>query len=126
MRGRFPAPSGLSYSFGPGGISPAVKALILANIALFVLGWFSGEVETWLGMKPAAVVGQGQLEEVLLARPEERRKYIEEAAGILGVAPGRCGAREPDPGREPKVRGLHRLRPMPTQHPNKAVLIESC
>jgi chromosome segregation protein len=28
------------------------------------------------------VVGQGQLEEVLLSRPEERRKYIEEAAGI--------------------------------------------
>src|SRR6185437_6557590 len=28
------------------------------------------------------VVGQGQLEEVLHARPEERRQYIEEAAGI--------------------------------------------
>src|SRR6478672_8659107 len=28
------------------------------------------------------VVGQGQLEEVLLSRPEDRRKYIEEAAGI--------------------------------------------
>ena len=61
MRGRNPAPSGLTYAFGPGGISPAVKALILTNIALFVLGWFSGAVETWLGMKPAAVVGQGQL-----------------------------------------------------------------
>ena len=61
MRGRFPAPSGLSFSFGPGGISPAVKALILANVALFVLGWFSGGVETWLGMKPAEVVGHGQL-----------------------------------------------------------------
>jgi len=61
MRGRAPAPSGLSFSFGPGGISPAVKALIVANVALFVLGWFSGEVETWLGMQPAAVVGHGQL-----------------------------------------------------------------
>ena len=61
MRGRAPAPSGLSFSFGPGGISPAVKALILANVALFVLGWFSSAVETWLGMKPSAVVGQGQL-----------------------------------------------------------------
>jgi chromosome segregation protein len=28
------------------------------------------------------VVGQGQLEDVLTARPEERRQYIEEAAGI--------------------------------------------
>ena len=61
MRRRYPAPSGLSYSFGPGGISPAVKALILANVALFVLGWFWGAIEIWLGMKPAAVVGQGQL-----------------------------------------------------------------
>jgi membrane associated rhomboid family serine protease len=51
----------LSFSFGPGGISPAVKALILANVALFVLGWFSGAVETWLGMQPSAVVGKGQL-----------------------------------------------------------------
>ena len=61
MRGRFPAPSGLSYAFGPGGITPAVKALILANVALFVLGWFSAAVENWLGMQPAAVAGKGQL-----------------------------------------------------------------
>jgi membrane associated rhomboid family serine protease len=51
----------LSFAFGPGGISPAVKALILANIAIFVLGWFTGAVESWLGMQPAAVVGKGQL-----------------------------------------------------------------
>jgi membrane associated rhomboid family serine protease len=61
MRGRHPAPSGLSYAFGPGGITPAVKALILANVALFVAGWFSAAVENWLGMQPAAVVGKGQL-----------------------------------------------------------------
>ena len=61
MRGRSPSPSGLSYAFGPGGISPAVKWLIIANVVMFVLGWFSGEVQTWLGMQPAAAVGQGQL-----------------------------------------------------------------
>ena len=61
MRGRAPAPSGLSFAFGPGGISPAVKALILTNIAIFVLGWFSGAVETWLGMQPELVVEKGQL-----------------------------------------------------------------
>ena len=61
MRGRAPAPSGLSYAFGPGGISLAVKWLIIANVAMFVLGWFSGAVQTWLGMQPAAVVGQGQV-----------------------------------------------------------------
>ncbi|MGH2679454.1 MAG: chromosome segregation protein SMC [Actinomycetota bacterium] len=38
--------------------------------------------ETGIGRALHTVVGQGQLEEVLNARPEERRKYIEEAAGI--------------------------------------------
>ncbi|MDP9184115.1 MAG: AAA family ATPase, partial [Actinomycetota bacterium] len=38
--------------------------------------------ESGIGRALHTVVGQGQLEEVLLARPEERRKYIEEAAGI--------------------------------------------
>jgi len=38
--------------------------------------------ETGIGRALHTVVGQGQLEEVLLAKPEERRKYIEEAAGI--------------------------------------------
>ena len=61
MRGRYPALSGLSYSFGPGGISPAVKALIIANIVMFVAGWFVVEVQLWLGMRPAAVIGDGQL-----------------------------------------------------------------
>jgi membrane associated rhomboid family serine protease len=51
----------LSYAFGPGGISPAVKWLIIANIVMFVLGWFSGAIQDWLAMQPAAVVGGGQL-----------------------------------------------------------------
>ena len=38
--------------------------------------------ETGIGRALHTVVGQGQLEEVLNAKPEERRKYIEEAAGI--------------------------------------------
>ncbi len=38
--------------------------------------------ETGIGRALHTVVGQGQLEEVLLAKPEDRRKYIEEAAGI--------------------------------------------
>ena len=38
--------------------------------------------ETGIGRGLHTVVGQGQLEEVLLAKPEERRSYIEEAAGI--------------------------------------------
>ena len=38
--------------------------------------------ETGIGRALHTVVGQGQLEEVLLAKPEDRRRYIEEAAGI--------------------------------------------
>src|SRR4029079_4252700 len=38
--------------------------------------------ETGIGRALQKVLSQGQLEEVLLARPEERRRYIEEAAGI--------------------------------------------
>ncbi len=38
--------------------------------------------ETGIGRALHTVVGQGQLDEVLTSRPEERRKYIEEAAGI--------------------------------------------
>ncbi len=38
--------------------------------------------ESGIGRALHTVVGQGQLEEVLLAKAEERRKYIEEAAGI--------------------------------------------
>ena len=57
MRGRYPAPSGISYSFGPGGITPAIKYLIAANVAMFVAGWFVDVLPLWLGMQPAAVVG---------------------------------------------------------------------
>src|SRR5213082_2151511 len=38
--------------------------------------------ESGIGRALHTVVGQGQLEEVLTARPEERRQYVEEAAGI--------------------------------------------
>jgi len=38
--------------------------------------------ESGIGRALHTVVGQGQLEAVLSARPEERRQYIEEAAGI--------------------------------------------
>ncbi|MBI4259607.1 MAG: AAA family ATPase, partial [Actinobacteria bacterium] len=38
--------------------------------------------ETGIGRALHTVVGQGQLDDVLTARPEERRQYIEEAAGI--------------------------------------------
>ena len=49
-------PSGVSYSFGPGGISPAVKTLIIANVVLFALNVIVGEAMTLrLGLSPQAV-----------------------------------------------------------------------
>ena len=39
--------------------------------------------DTGLGRELHTIVGQGQLDEILNARPEERRRTIEEAAGIL-------------------------------------------
>ncbi|MPZ88112.1 MAG: AAA family ATPase, partial [Nitriliruptorales bacterium] len=38
--------------------------------------------DTGLGRESHTIVGQGQLETVLNARPEDRRAFIEEAAGI--------------------------------------------
>ena len=38
--------------------------------------------ESGIGRALHTVVGQGQLEDVLTARPEDRRTYIEEAAGV--------------------------------------------
>ena len=62
MRGRYPAPSGIAYSFGPGGITPAVKILILANIAAFVITFFAGDlIISLLGLSPADVMGGLQI-----------------------------------------------------------------
>ncbi|AIG63935.1 chromosome segregation protein SMC [Corynebacterium atypicum] len=39
--------------------------------------------DTGIGREMHIIVGQGKLAEILAARPEERRAYIEEAAGVL-------------------------------------------
>lgn len=51
-----------SYSFGPGGISPAIKALIWINVGVFVLTTFAGRAPdlqtrlfTYFGLAPEAV-----------------------------------------------------------------------
>jgi membrane associated rhomboid family serine protease len=52
-------PSGVAYSFGPGGITPAVKILIIANVVLFVLNMIVGNAMTiGLGLSPQAVFTQ--------------------------------------------------------------------
>jgi len=49
----------MTYSFGPGRLTPAVKALIWANVAMFVLQAIGGaRLTILLGLTPAAVVEQ--------------------------------------------------------------------
>jgi len=52
-------PSGVSYSFGPGALTPAVKILIITNVAVFLLNLIVGEAMTLrLGLSPQAVFTQ--------------------------------------------------------------------
>ena len=52
-------PSGVSYAFGPGGITPAVKILIIINVVVFVLNMIVGDAMTLrLGFSPQAVIEQ--------------------------------------------------------------------
>ena len=54
---RYPSPHAVSFSFGPGPLSSAMKALIGANVVLFLLTELSGRVLTsWLGLNPAATI----------------------------------------------------------------------
>jgi membrane associated rhomboid family serine protease len=53
MRGRYPAPSGISYSFGPGPLTPAIKAIMIANGVMFVLTFFIQELIQIFGLRPA-------------------------------------------------------------------------
>jgi membrane associated rhomboid family serine protease len=52
-------PSGVGYSFGPGGITPAVKILIITNVVLFGINLIVGPPMTMrLGLLPQAVFEQ--------------------------------------------------------------------
>jgi membrane associated rhomboid family serine protease len=57
---RYPAP-GYRYVLGPGGVSPAVKLLLIANIAMFVVtelvpAWLSIEIKQLFGLTPRDVL----------------------------------------------------------------------
>jgi membrane associated rhomboid family serine protease len=63
MRSRYPSTSSFAYSFGPGPLTPAIKALVIANIAMFVIAsdMFAPALKLWLGMSPSAMIGRLQL-----------------------------------------------------------------
>jgi len=44
------------YSFGPGRLTPAVKAIMIANVAVFVVTYLAGIDVRTLGLRPEAVV----------------------------------------------------------------------
>ncbi len=51
--------SGVTYAIGPGGMSPAVKLLIIANVAMYIVSLLVPEVLRPLGLSPEAVVTKG-------------------------------------------------------------------
>lgn len=60
MRGY--APSNVTYQFGPGGMTPAVKAIIFANVGVFLLTLFiPGIIVGLFGLTPADVLTRGRL-----------------------------------------------------------------
>jgi membrane associated rhomboid family serine protease len=53
---RPPAASSFSYSFGPGPLTPAIKALVAVNVAAFLLSLAVPAITLQLGLRPADVV----------------------------------------------------------------------
>ena len=58
MRSRYPSASTFAYSFGPGPLTPVIKALIIANVAAFAVSWFARPVLLAFGLQPADVFGR--------------------------------------------------------------------
>ena len=55
---RTPATSSFASSFGPGPLTPAIKALIAVNVAAFLVALVVPAVTRLFGLRPADVVGQ--------------------------------------------------------------------
>ena len=56
------APSGVNYSFSPGAMTPAVRAIVFANVAVFIVTLFAaGPIFQTLGLTPADVIERGRI-----------------------------------------------------------------
>jgi membrane associated rhomboid family serine protease len=53
---RRPSLSTISYSFGPGPITPAVRALLYANGAVYLVSLFYDRLPEWFGLLPKHVI----------------------------------------------------------------------
>jgi membrane associated rhomboid family serine protease len=60
---RYAPSTSISYSFGPGPITPAVKWIIIANVGVFVLSMFVPLIE-YFGLVPKQVIEQGRFWEL--------------------------------------------------------------
>ena len=58
MRSRYPSTSTFASSFGPGPLTPAIKALVITNVAAFVASLILPSITLGLGMRPADVIGR--------------------------------------------------------------------
>src|ERR1044072_7267364 len=58
MRSRYPSSSTLAYSFGPGPLTPAIKAIVIANVAAFVLTLVAPSITLAFGLRPADIFGR--------------------------------------------------------------------
>ena len=56
MRSRYRSPSDVMYSFGPGPLTPAVKAIVIANVAVFVVTYLLPAFQVPLWLNPQNVV----------------------------------------------------------------------
>ena len=56
MRSRYPSSSTFDYSFGPGPLTRAVRTLVYANVAMFVVTTIFPVATLYFGMSPAAVL----------------------------------------------------------------------
>jgi membrane associated rhomboid family serine protease len=55
---RYPRYSDVSYSFGPGALSPAIKILIIVNVVVFLVSLVVPTLVLQLGLSPRSVFGQ--------------------------------------------------------------------
>jgi len=55
---RYPPTRNVSFSFGPGRLTPAIKALIITNVVMFVVSIILPGVIEFLGLKPYAIFHQ--------------------------------------------------------------------
>jgi membrane associated rhomboid family serine protease len=58
MRSRYPSASTLAYSFGPGPLTPAIKALVAANVAAFVVSLVVPAIKLAFGLNPSDIFGR--------------------------------------------------------------------